>query len=506
MTYLLGLVKQKMTFPAFFFTMGPMTPRLKRLRAEKKARTARNSLIEYVLQTFPTYRAAKHLVEIAEHLEAVERGEIDRLIIVEPPRHGKSLLVSQRFPAWYLGRHPKDQVIHCSYGGELATGFGRRLRNLMTTTQHQAVFPNCRLAEDSKAVNLWHTNHDGVYVAAGVGGAITGRGSDLLLIDDPVKSREEAESEVMRNRTWDWYQNDAYTRLMPGGRIIIISTRWHEDDLVGKLLKEQELGSDKWTVLHHPAISDTGNALWPEQFDIEALRRTQRIVGPRAWASLYQGDPAPEEGVYFKREWIERGVPPRKDAMRTYGASDYAVTDSGGDYTVHLVCGMDSSERLWVLDLWRNQTTADKWIPPVLDMMKRWEPICWAEEKGQIEKSIGPFLMREQLQRKVYCRRVQFASSNDKPVRARSIQARCANRGLWLPAAAPWAADLENELLKFPTGAHDDIVDTLSLVGRMLAGLETGSEPVLPEKALEEGEMTLNNLLEREDKRRGVYA
>ena len=227
------------------------------------ANPARSGLIDYTVRTFPDYDDAAHLREMSTHLEMIERGDIDRLLVIEPPRHGKSLLVSQRFPAWYMGRNPTDQIIHCSYGGELVSGFGRRLRNLMLSDEHTRVFPECHLATDSKAANLWHTSQDGVYVAAGVGGPITGRGAHLLLIDDPVKSREEAESETMRNRAWDWYQNDAYTRLMPGGRVVVVSTRWHEDDLVGRLLAEQQRGGDTWTILHHPAIREDGSALWP---------------------------------------------------------------------------------------------------------------------------------------------------------------------------------------------------------------------------------------------------
>ena len=212
--------------------------KLRSLLEERRTRKARSSLLEYVRLTFPQYDAGRHLHEMAAQLEAVERGDSDRTLIIEPPRHGKSLLVSQRFPAWYLGRNPTDEVIHASYGGELAQSFGRRLRNLMMDPKHARIFPGSTLSGDSKAVNLWHTSQDGVYVAAGVGGPITGRGAHLLLIDDPVKNREEAESEIMRNRAWDWYQNDAYRRLMPGGRVIVVSTRWHDDDLVGRLLKE----------------------------------------------------------------------------------------------------------------------------------------------------------------------------------------------------------------------------------------------------------------------------
>ena len=474
--------------------------RLTGLITERRARRSRSSLIEYTKATFPNYDAAPHILEVASKLEAIESGEIDRLIVIMPPRHGKSLIASQRFPAWYMGRNPTQQFIHCSYGGELVSGFGRRLRNLMAGYPHKSFFPEAHLAADSKASNLWHTTQDGVYVAAGVGGPITGRGAHCLLIDDPVKSREEAESETMRNRVWDWYQNDAYTRLMPGGRVVIISTLWHEDDLVGRLLAEQERGGDRWTILHHPAINKDGEALWPDHFPIDVLRRIQRNVGPRAWQALYQGDPTPDTGTYFERKWLQRGVPPAAATMKIYGASDYAVTDDGGDYTVHLVVGIDPYERMWVLDLWRKQTASDKWIPPVLDMMQRWKPIRWAEESGQIEKAVGPFLFREQMRRKVYCHRVQFASSKDKPTRARAIQGRVAMRGLWLPAAAPWADDAEIELLKFPTGKNDDIVDTLSLIGRMIAGIEQGSE-VQPDQALPPGKITLNKLLQLEESR-----
>ena len=474
---------------------------LRKLLVERRIRGPRNNLTRYIQATFPGYMHAAHLQERADILEAVERGEEDRVIFIEPPRHGKSLQVSQRFPAWYIGRNSTQEIIHCSYGGELVSGFGRRLRNLMASREHSEIFPTGGLAPDSKAANLWHTAQDGVYVAAGVGGPITGYGAHLGLVDDPVKSREEAESQTMRNRVWDWYQNDFYTRLMPGGAIIIIATRWHEDDLIGRLLNEEKSGGDKWTVIHHPAISEDGQALWPERYPIEVLRRIERNVGPRAWHSLYQGDPTPDEGVYFERSWLRRGVPPDNSSMKFYGASDYAVTADGGDYTVHGVIGIDRTERMWLVDLWRKQTSPDKWIPPMLDMMRRWDPIRWAEESGQIEKSVGPFLLREQMRRKIYNQRVQFTSSRDKPSRARAIQGRIAMRGLWLPYAAPWADTVESELLKFPTGTYDDIVDFLSLIGRMIAGMEAGTEPAPLVQDLNEGQFTLNKLIELEQRR-----
>ena len=197
---------------------------------------------------------------IAEKLEAVERGEIDRLMINMPPRHGKSELASRRFPAWFLGRHPNKSVIAASYNSDLAADFGRQVRNIVAAREYANLFET-KLAEDSRAANRWNTDAGGSYVAAGVGTAITGGGADILLIDDPVKDREEADSEIQRQKVWDWYTSTAYTRLAPGGRIIVIQTRWHEDDLSGRLLVEQAKGGDKWEILELPAITSDGR--WP---------------------------------------------------------------------------------------------------------------------------------------------------------------------------------------------------------------------------------------------------
>jgi hypothetical protein len=210
---------------------------------------------------------------MAERLEAVERGEIKRLMIFSPPRHGKSELVSRRFPAWYLGRNPDRQVISASYGADLAADFGRDVRNIVASPEFTVLFGGVGLAEDSGAKHRWHTNRGGSYVAAGVGTAITGRGADILNIDDPTKDREAAESVLVREATWGWYTSTAYTRLMPGGAVILTMTRWHQDDLAGRLLAEQESGGDRWEILSLPALDDDGSALWPERYDVDALQR-----------------------------------------------------------------------------------------------------------------------------------------------------------------------------------------------------------------------------------------
>lgn len=220
-----------------------------------------------------------------------------------PPRHGKSELASRRFPAWYLGQQPGKSIIAASYNSDLATDFGRQVRNILDSQEHAALF-GAQLADDNRAANRWSTTAGGHYVAAGVGTAITGRGADILLIDDPLKDREEADSELQRGKVWDWYTSTAYTRLAPGGRIIVIQTRWHEDDLSGRLLTEQERGGDKWDVLQLAAINQHGEPLWPEFYPLPVLERYRSVLPARDWSALYQQTPTPDEGDYFKREWF----------------------------------------------------------------------------------------------------------------------------------------------------------------------------------------------------------
>lgn len=443
---------------------------------------ATRNLIPFTEYTLHDYTPANHHRIIASKLESVERGEIDRLMIFMPPRHGKSELASRRFPAWCLGRNPKLNVIAASYNSDLATDFGREVRNIVAGTEYKAIF-DTTLAQDNRAANRWNTHAAGAYVAAGVGTAVTGRGANILLIDDPFKDREEADSELRRQRVWDWYTSTAYTRLAPGGAVVLIQTRWHEDDLAGRLLDAQNTGGDQWDVLSLPAIDDENNPLWPEWYDTPALERIKAAIGPRDWSALYQQAPAPDEGTYFKREWL-RYYKTLPENMHIYGASDYAITENGGDYTVHIVAGLDGNDDVYIIDLWRQQTTSDVWIESVIDLFIKHEPLTWAEEKGQIIKSVGPFLERRINERgkanpKAYCAREGFASAADKPSRARSLQARMASGKVYLPENATWLADFITEFLTFPAGKNDDQVDAASLLFRLLA--EMTSRGVVPE-------------------------
>lgn len=437
---------------------------LERLSKVVKARAARQSLLGFTEYTNPLYQRAQHHEQIAAKLEAVERGEIDRLMIFMPPRHGKSELASKRFPAWCLGRKPTRQIIAASYNSDLANDFGRNVRNIVAEPEFGQVFPNVSLAPDSQAANRMNTNHAGAYVAAGVGTAVTGRGAHIALIDDPFKDREEADSERRRDVVWDWYRSTLFTRLMPGGAVVVILTRWHEDDLAGRLLEQEgdKNGGGQWDVLSMPAINEQGQALWPEWYDIEALNRIKATIGPREWSALYQQRPQPDEGTFFKREWF-RTSGPLPQGMRFYGTSDYAVTDGGGDFTVHRVWGIDSAGDIHRVAGWRGQTASDEWIERKLDLVAKWKPLCWFGEGGVIQKAIEPMLRRRMRERNVHCRLEWLPSVADKPTRARSFQAMAATGRVYFEPGA----DI-SEFLVFPAGKNDDDVDTASLIGRAI--------------------------------------
>jgi len=438
---------------------------------------ARGLLRCYVSMQYPAYEWAPHHLLVCDALERVARGECKRLIITMPPRHGKSMLCSEYFPAWYLGRYPDRSVIACSYSQELAEDFGRKVRAQVAGDYTWAsVFPNSGAMAGSASAARIDTTAGGHYYAVGVGGATTGRGAHLLLIDDPVKGREDADSDTMRRRQRDWFGSVAYTRLMPGGAIVIILTRWHEDDLAGWCLSEHD--GEGWEVLSLPALAEPrdilgrkiGEALWPERYPVADLERIRAVLGQRDWAALYQQRPAPDEGAYFRREWAQTfdGLPA---GLRIFGASDYAVSADGGDYTVHAVGGVDDEDNLYLLDMWRGQTDALEWVESWLSMLRLWQPQAWAEEAGVIVKTVAPMLAKRLQEERLYrTLRKQYPSTTDKASRARGLQARMQAGKVYFPRQQdkPWSQDLLSEMLTFPSGKHDDQVDALSLLCRML--------------------------------------
>ncbi len=437
-----------------------------------RRRQARKGLLAFTQYTMPDFEASDHHSIICAALERIERGEIDRLIIECPPRHSKSELATLRFPAWALGRDPRLKIITASYGADLAVDFGRKVRNIVASAEYQRLFPGIELAPDAKAAGHWETTAGGVYVAAGVGGALTGFGAKWAILDDPFKSQAEADSEVYRDRVWDWYRSVLYTRKMPGFAVVLILTRWHEDDIAGRLFVEQEKGGDQWHRVKLPAIRNEGTdneaALWPQRYPLDELRRTRKAVGPRVWRSLYQQEPTTDEGGYFKRDWLHWYQPKDKPRdLHIYGASDYAVTDGDGDFSEHGVFGLDPNNDLYVLDWWFGQTASDAWIDTKLDLILQHKPLAWFGEAGVIQKAVEPMLTMRRRERKVFFRMEWLPSIHDKAIRARAFQALAASGHVYLPDT-PMGHRLAEQLVKFPAGKYDDAVDVCSLFGRAL--------------------------------------
>lgn len=399
-------------------------------------------------------------------------------MLLVPPRHGKSELASRRFPAYYLGKHPERQFISASANSELAADFGRDVRNILASPEYCYLFPT-RLAADSQAKGKWNTQQGGSYFSVGLDGAVLGRGAHVFLIDDPFGTMADARSESNRRYVYNWFSGTAYNRLQKGGAIVVINHRMHEDDLSGQLLAQQAAGGDTWEVVELKAIDDDGKALWEEDYPIEALERIRRNTQAVDWSSLYQQNPTPDEGTYFSRDWLRpyTEVPDRK-TLQIYGASDFAVTDSDGDWTVHGIVGMDPEERLYLLDLWRGQTASDQWVESMCDLILQWKPLGWAREHGQIKSGVGPFLIKRMEERKAYVAFADFPTRGDKRIRAQSIRGRIAMKGLYVPLHAPWYPALRQEMLAFDSGKYDDQVDMLGLLGQIIDRMVPGRLPV----------------------------
>jgi predicted phage terminase large subunit-like protein len=411
--------------------------------------------------------AAHHRLLIAA-LEEVERGECPRLMLFLPPGSAKSTYASQIFPAWYLGRHPEASIIAASHTEELAERFGRRCRNFVSSEAHRNVF-GAGVSADRQAAGQWETERGGEYFATGVGGSITGRRGSLGI---PVRGREDADSERGRETVWQWYVNDFLPRLKPGAAQILIMTRWHMDDLGGRLLERE---AAEWRVIELPmeALPDDplgrqpGERLWPEWFVPSMVETAKR--DPRAWNALYQQRPVVEEGDYFKLDWFSP-FDHLPESITCYGASDYAVTEGGGDYTEHGIFALDPLGTLYVIDWWRGQTAPDIWIDKQCDLILKHKPLCWFGEKGVIEKAVTPYLRHRMNERRAYCRVEWLPSVAEKTARARSFQAMASMGKIMMPITAGWKSELLGQLTRFPAGRYDDGVDVCSLIGR---GLET---------------------------------
>ena len=418
---------------------------------------ARRHLLDFVGLTMASYQAAAHHAAIAAALEAVEAGTIKRLVITMPPRHGKSELASIQFPAWYLGRNPDKRVILASYADSLALTFGRQIRNLVHGDEFGAVFSGITLAQDSTSADHWNiAGRRGGLIAAGVGSGITGHGADLLIIDDPVKDASEADSPTVRGSKWEWYTRTAYTRLQPGGAIVLIGTRWHVDDLIGRALAQD---TEQWHVLHLPAIDTDGRALWAERYPTEELRKIQDAIGLRAWDSLYQGRPVLESGGIFERGWfgLVDAAPVGGREVRFW---DLAATEKkmkgDPDYTAGVKMRYVKG-RWFVLDVVHvqaNPADVDRLMVNTAAQDGRACAVRWEVEGGASGKRDSQRLAAMLAGYDAQGVRPQ----GDKVLRAKQFASQAKAENVEL-VAGRWVKNYLDELASFPYGAHDDIVD-----------------------------------------------
>lgn len=471
---------------------GLSTSLLEHLEEKKQRRDQqriRSSLTEWA--RFKGYEPALHHHLIIDEIEEFLDSDDEVLLLFAPPGSAKSTYVSVLFPSWYLSRYPKNSILAATHSLEFAERWGRRVRNDIDLDSQTL---GIQLADDNKAATRWALRTGGEYYGVGAGVGISGFRADLGLGDDFFGNREDAYSETIRQKRWDWYIDDFGARLKPGAKRILMNTRWHEDDVAGRVEDQIKRKIVRGRVICIPAIAEAkdqlgrkvGQYLWddPKGYDYGAfLRARQRETSPMMWSALYQQRPAPEEGDYFKSEWLRPyDKAPARSTMQVYGGSDYAVTADGGDFTVHAVVGLDPENRMYLLDLWRSQASSDQWIETFCDLVKEWKPIGWAEEQGQIKAGVGPFLDRRQRERSAFVAREAFPTRGDKAVRAQSIRGRMALEGLYVPVSAPWWPGLRSELLSFPAGKHDDQVDALGLIGQLLDLMVAGDKPKKKEK------------------------
>lgn len=455
---------------------------------------ARESLLAFTEATHPRWETGEHHLLLCEWLEKLERGDISNLAVFAPPRHGKTELVSRRFPAWCMGRHPEWQMICAQATGLLAADTGADVREILRSPEFRRIFPGVELRADAQAAGRWLTDAGGVYFAAGCDGTIIGRGANLLDIDDPHRGRQDADSERMRNLTGNWYFGDALFRLMTPARQLLTQTRWHEDDLSGRIIPHEReweptdhpkvFKAGDWHVIRLRAIEQEGTkrevALWPgandDRFPLRRLHEIKTTLTKagklREWRAQYQQSPTADEGTYIQRAWFSERWEELPWVMNVYIASDYAVTDKKDspdpDWTEHGVFGMTPDDRIYVLDWVGGQWTPDVWIERLLDLTERYKPYAVFGTKGVIRNSIEPFLKKRMRERKVSMRMEWLSDMADKSAKGRAFQAAASSSRILFPVQSEWAERIIDQCVGFPSVIHDDGFDTMSNICRAI--------------------------------------
>lgn len=434
-----------------------------------KRELARRRLADFILFNFPEYKVNWHHQKIIEKLEAAEKGEIKRLIITLPPRHGKSELVSVQFPAWLIGRNKNRHIIEASYSGELAVDFGRQVRNIITGDRYKHIF-DVKLAEDSQAKGKWNTDGRGAYHAVGVGGTLSGRGADFLLIDDYCKNRQDAESEVVRQSTWDWYTSTARTRLSPEGVIIILATRWHDDDLIGKILRSEN--AHLWEVIHFPAIAvkdeehrKQGEALWSDKFSLANLEEIKKDIGSYDWSSLYQGSPLDSDSQEFRKDFFQYRTEEdlKSKLLNRYLTIDLAFSDKETSDNIGFCDNRVDERNIWNLRAWGRKLSPKDFIDYlfVLHHENNYLQIGILDKHSQYTIVIKPFIEDECRKRNKFLPITTIKTQDTaKELRIRALLPRYLNRSVFHLEGA--CVDLEEEMLRFPKGVRDDVLDAVA--------------------------------------------
>jgi predicted phage terminase large subunit-like protein len=424
---------------------------------------AQGNFMAFVKEMWPGFVHGRHHALMAKKFEEIAEGKLKRLIINMPPRHTKSEFASNMLPAWFLGNYPGKKVIQCSNTAELAVGFGRKVRNLVDSEQYAKIFPNVSLRSDSKAAGRWATNHGGDYFAIGVGGTVTGKGADLLIIDDPHSEQEARLAQgdpTVFDSVYEWYTSGPRQRLQPGGAIIIVMTRWSDKDLTGKVLKSD---SSDWEVIELPAIMPSGKALWPEFWSLNELEALKEELPQYKWNAQYQQKPTGEEGAIVKRDWWKRWESDRAPFCEFIIQSwDTAFTkNQRSDYSACTTWGVfhlnedPNNVNIILLDAVKDKLEFPELKEKAKEMYDEWKPdSCIIEAKAA-----GAPLIFELRRMGVYVQDYTPVRGNDKFVRLNSVTDLFRSGKVWAPDTR-WADELIEEMARFPNAEHDDLTDS----------------------------------------------
>ena len=428
----------------------------------------KESFLDFVKHVYPGYKVGPHHLKLAQIFEDIANGKKKRVIVNIAPRHGKSELISYLAPAWFLGKYPQKKIIMSSHTADLAVNFGRRVRNLVGSESYRDIFPQIELQADSKSASRWGTNFNGEYFAIGVGGALAGRGADLFIIDDP-HSEQEAKTgkpEVFLP-AWEWFQSGPLQRLMPGGAIVVVMTRWSKLDLTGQIVSQmnKEEGVDRWEVVEFPAIKDDGEALWPEFWPVEELLAKKAGLDVRYWNAQYMQNPVSEEGALIKREWWkiwDKEDPPVCDfTIMSLDAAQEANNRS--DFNALTTWGVFFNEEtnnfaIILLNSIKKRLEYPELKKLVLAEYKEWQPDAFMVEK----KSNGSALYQEFRRMGIPVGEFTPGKGQDKIARVNAVSDLFASGIVWAPDRR-WAKDVIEECNDFPSGTNDDLVDSTTL-------------------------------------------